>query len=141
MKRMLSLMLIAGLVVSGCGGQSAQKKPISDTINYERIDTNTESLKSNPQLNQWYSENYQREGIYTKDLDNKTYILVSAGQKSTGGYVMEVVNVIAAENIEIHTRVTEPKSSDFTTSVLTYPHVLIAIAPDNREIVWKNQNK
>lgn len=139
MKKFVIYMLIGGLFMSGgcSGGTTAQKKPTTSKLNYEIVDTNSNEFKSNRELNGWYMDNYQAKGKYTKTLSSKTYILISAGQRSTGGYNMEIVDVNANDKIVVTTRVIEPQPDQIKTMVITYPHVLIAVPKDNRNIIWE----
>lgn len=139
MKKIMLYVILGGLLVSGCGGGNVSKKPVNPEMNYEVVDTTTDEFKQNRELNKWYLENYQAKGKYKINSQGRTYILISAGQRSTGGYKMEIVDIKANESfITIVTKVTEPQPDQVTTMVITYPHVLIAISEDNRNIIWED---
>lgn len=140
MKKILLYVFIGALIISGCGGGgNAAQKPLASEFNYEEVDATTDEFKQNRELNKWYLENYQAKGKYKINSQGRTYILISAGQKSTGGYNMEILDITANDSfITITTEVREPESDQFTTMAITYPHVLIAIPEDNRSIIWED---
>lgn len=144
MKKIMAFLIIGGLLLSGCGGTASQKpvnkKPVKSDIEFEIINTHEEEFKTNRELNKWYSQNYQVKGIYKMNSQGRTYILVSAGQRTTGGYNMEIVDLTANDTvITIATKLNEPQPDQMTTMVITYPHLLIAIPEDNRNVIWNDE--
>ncbi|NLB88168.1 MAG: protease complex subunit PrcB family protein [Syntrophomonadaceae bacterium] len=140
MKKIMVYLILGGLLISGCGGGTASQKPIKSDLNYEIIDTEKEDFKTNRELNNWYSDNYQVRGTHKMNSQGRTYILISDGPKTSGGYNMEVVAIKTNPSfITIATKVTKPQTDQVTTTVMTYPHVLIAIPEDKRNIIWEDK--
>jgi hypothetical protein len=68
------------------------------------------------------------------DLDNKTLLMVAAGEKSTGGYTMKVDDVAVGTDgaLVITVRVDEPAGN--ATQALTYPYLEILIPETNLDV-------
>ena len=53
---------------------------------------------------------------------------------------MEIVDLTANDTvITIATKLNEPQPDQMTTMVITYPHLLIAISEDNRNVIWNDE--
>lgn len=63
----------------------------------------------------------------------KTYVAISAGQRSTGGYQLTISDVSKQANGSWVVRVTEkkPAAGQMVTQVLTYPTIVIALPEAN----------
>lgn len=87
----------------------------------------------------WYDRNYRVEGVHALAYGTDRYLIVSAGEKPTGGYQVMVQNIRATKNkIEVHARLVIPSQEALVTQALTYPHQLIRLknsAKDKRSIV------
>lgn len=61
--------------------------------------------------------------------DGKSYVVIGAGERPTGGYSLSVAEVIRGEGGTWTIKVKEirPKQGQMTTAVLTYPIVVVAI--------------
>ena len=65
----------------------------------------------------------------------QAYVLITAGEKRTGGYGIEVVSVQNTDNTtRIIVKETSPGEDDMVTKVLTYPYTAVKIS-DLKEIV------
>lgn len=138
MKKVFATLFIASLIITGCSsGDGVLKKPIK-SINYNIVDTYSNNFNANTELKTWYLNNYKNKGKETLNLDGRTYILISLGEKRSGGYNLEIVDITATDKILINTKLTEPSPEQIKTMIITYPHLLIAIPQDDRNIVWEN---
>ncbi|KKM09698.1 hypothetical protein SY88_17275 [Clostridiales bacterium PH28_bin88] len=85
-------------------------------------------------LRNWYNNSFKKAGIYSETVKNFKYILVSAGEKSTGGYSLSMAGVIGRPGeILIYAVIVPPKNSQIVNGP-SYPHALIRIKEDGREV-------
>ena len=71
------------------------------------------------------------------EYEDKLYILVTYGEKPTGGYTVEVVNIDdKPETLEITVKFSEPEPGQMVTQAITYPYDLKTINPTNKEVVF-----
>lgn len=89
-------------------------------VNYENIPDD---------LADWVNTNRSSQGIRFKNLGDKTYIQISAGEKPTGGFSIELESVtkVAPGSIYLTAQVISPPPDMMVTQVLTYPYILIVI--------------
>lgn len=79
---------------------------------------------------------------YWQQEDGSYLILISAGEKNTGGYGIEVESVEDNEGKTVISVVeTEPDSDSMTIQILTYPYVLIKVAGVSDQFLVKDQNQ
>lgn len=81
------------------------------------------------ELAEWYEANRKTQGIWFRIADNKTYILICAGEKPTGGYSVQLdsVTMVSPGSVYVAARINSPDPDMFVTQVLTYPCMLIVI--------------
>jgi hypothetical protein len=84
------------------------------------------------ELTGWVEANSRERGIYFKILNGKTYILICAGEKPTGGYSIQLdgVTMVAPGSIYITAEVISPSPDMMVTQAITYPCILIAVDDD-----------
>ncbi|MHB1126991.1 MAG: protease complex subunit PrcB family protein [Bacillota bacterium] len=123
------------LIYSGCAKKTVDQ-PQPGPVAFQIVDPSSEFFQQLPgELVKWYEENYRSSGLYTRTVDGDTYILLSAGEKPTGGYAVEEfkLNGTAGEiNVTASLRV--PGAEDIVTQALTYPHILVQVKEDQRQI-------
>lgn len=126
----LSLSLLG---LAGCAYLVGKQAEAGSSIDFEEI--NLYAGGEDPELIQWYEGYMQEEGIHRLDKGDYTYILVSAGEKPTGGYILEVTEVSAGDDIiDVDAKLTSPPKDGFVITVITYPSALIRIPQDAREL-------
>jgi len=106
--------------------------PVITPAEYKEI-----SLNDIPEdLAKWVDANRMSPGIRFKTVDDKTYIQISAGEKPTGGYSIELESVtkISDGSIYITAKVIRPSPDMMVTQALTYPYILIVV---EGEEIWK----
>ena len=126
------LVLIMIFTLTACVKQNV-KKEIGD-LQYEVI--SPEDIK-NEELINWYNDNFKIYGIHVsnENYDGKKYIIVSAGEKNTGGYLLEIDSVVGEEEIiRVNATLNSPEEGQLVTEVITYPNVLLIINDDGRDI-------
>ena len=99
--------------------------PVERPVEYEEV--NIQDIPDD--LADWVEANRMTGGIWFKTLDNKTYILICAGEKPTGGYSMQLesITMVAPGSIYVTAQVISPAPDMMVTQVLTYPYILIVI--------------
>ncbi len=96
-----------------------------------------DDIKINDILKNWYNENAQKKGIkYIRD-GKYMYALIAAGEKPTGGYLINIDSVFYSnsETVTINARVTPPGDNVRVMMVITYPATLIKIESDSIKTV------
>ncbi len=143
---MLVILVIgaAAVLFAGCNllnrEDTQNTDPVKGKLTYEAIESDSAKFTelNKDDFKKWYEENYENEGVYSLSLDDKTYVLISAGEKPTGGYDIENVVLIGEENeISVAAEISSPAADEIVTMALTYPHVLLAIQEDARPFVLK----
>jgi len=132
---LVGMILLLVFFTFGCGedSQSVDNEKVKiGELNYEIVDTSTENLPGG--LEEWYQDNYKKEGLHTTNLDGSTYLLVSAGEKPTGGYVIEKLVLTGTDQvINVRASLRVPGKDEMVTQALTYPSILVKIQEDNRK--------
>ena len=88
---------------------------------------NRGDLQSNPKLAEWVKQNHQNKGIYTLEIENDTYVLISAGAKPTGGFGLKLESIVMTKPgaLLITTELTSPSPGDMVTMAFTYPNIVL----------------
>jgi len=115
-KRFL-IVLFAVILLVGCGRQAAPPTPAPGPE------------KPRPEVIQAWIEDSRTIFLgQSKELDGTLYLLVTYGEKPTGGYVVEIGDVIvAADKVTVPVRFKKPAPGDMVTQALTYPYDLEAV--------------
>lgn len=76
------------------------------------------------------------------DFSNEVVAFLTLGQKSTGGWAVEVSAVeVAGASAEVQTTVTRPARGGIVTMAFTAPYAVVAIAaPGVRQSTWVDQS-
>lgn len=92
------------------------------TISYENI-------RGVRGLEVWYQRHYQRQGVYSRRFRGTTYVLISGGQRPTGGYRIALSDIrrTQRDTVFITARVVPPPRNMIVTQAITYPNLLIRI--------------
>lgn len=130
MRRLFFILLGIMLLVSGC--MPAAQQPEQVTPFYKQL---AEGDMSN-EVKEWAEEHKEDPGTHVKSFGNKTYLLVTWGEKPTGGYTIVTENVFAAksgETIIAVFRLKEP-NQEAVSQAITYPRVVVEIERTTKEI-------
>ena len=94
----------------------------------------------NDELNKWFLENYKNKGIYNIISNEKTYVLICAGEKTTGGYSMNIENVKIDKNgnVNISTKLDKPEQGAMVIQALTYPNITIELDSKSIRSIYGN---
>lgn len=98
-----------------------------------------ETINDNELLLNLYNKNHMTKGIYSLIDGDYIYVLVSAGEKPTGGYSLEVDSIteVTPGTAYIHATLNSPKEGSMVTQILTYPSVMVKFDKgDIKNIQW-----
>ncbi len=68
------------------------------------------------------------------DFEKEIVIAVFQGQKNTGGYDIEITNIMENNKINVYIKETEPKPNNFVIQALTSPYHIIKINKPNKYV-------
>ncbi|MCA1734444.1 MAG: protease complex subunit PrcB family protein [Acidobacteria bacterium] len=76
------------------------------------------------------------------DFPNEVVAFLTLGQKSTGGWAIEVSSVeVSGASAEVQTTISRPAPGGIVTMAFTAPYAVVAIAaPDVRQSSWVDQS-
>jgi hypothetical protein len=135
---LVGILILSLLGLAGCSYLQSKKAEAGNSIDFEVVDPYLEEAE----LADWYEEFMQKKGIHRLDQGDFTYILVSDGEKTSGGYVLEIKAVSADnETLKVDAVLTSPGPDDMTITVITYPAALIRIEQDARAVELVLENK
>jgi hypothetical protein len=134
MKKILSILILVFLY--SC---SSSKKTTSDTTNklYEVLVSSEygggnfkfyEVITEQKEFKMLLGDEEIRKFVKPNDINSANFILVNLGEKSNGGYSVEVVNVVEqTDKIIVTLKEIEPKKGENVTMALTNPYAVIKI--------------
>ncbi len=118
---------------------SSSKKTTSDTTNklYEVLVSSEygggnfkfyEVITEQKEFKMLLGDEEIRKFVKPNDINSANFILVNLGEKSNGGYSVEVVNVVEqTDKIIVTLKEIEPKKGENVTMALTNPYAVIKI--------------
>ncbi|MCX7922095.1 MAG: stalk domain-containing protein [Clostridia bacterium] len=111
--------------------KKADITPVEQPVSFK--DITSEDIKNNAKLYDWYQRNHKSEGIHFTTDDKTVYVLVSGGEKPTGGYKIEVDSVTMVEpgSAYVSAYLIKPAPDMMVTQAITYPHALIKFEGEN----------
>jgi hypothetical protein len=76
------------------------------------------------------------------DFETKMILLVTMGEKTSGGYTIKIDSITENEKTIVVTVLeTSPGKNCMNTSVMTYPHQIVELKKSSKEIVFKTVEK
>ncbi|SNS29920.1 PrcB C-terminal [Anaerovirgula multivorans] len=111
---------------------------IEKPIHFEIVEA--EKIDENQTLSAWYEENIKTPGFHTLTDGQWHYVLVTAGEKSTGGYDLQIGSVtqVTPGTAYIDATLLAPSKDEVVTQALTYPNILIRFDKDGIEKIQGN---
>ncbi len=96
-----------------------------------------QSIDKNELLLEFYNKNYMTRGIYYVTDKDYMYVLVSAGEKPTGGYSLDIESVteVTPGTVYVHAVLHSPEEGSVVTQVLTYPNQMLKFKKEGIEDV------
>lgn len=125
------VLLFCIITITGCN--SSKKE---ETINYTKVkigdvayELKDEYSVENKYIRQWIIENKETQGLYTKMLEDTTYVLYSMGEKTHYGYGFSGINVYKEkENEPIKLDIfTNESNIPNAKEEINYPYIVIQI--------------
>lgn len=94
-------------------------------IEFEIVDR--ETILNNEILLNLYNENYMSKGVYSLIDDKWMYVLLSAGEKPTGGYSLSIdrITEVTPGTAYINAALKSPDKDSIVTQALTFPNKMI----------------
>ncbi len=105
--------------------------PVAKILSYKEV-TSLDMVQDH-QLQQWLETRRHEKGIHYKKEGKTIYILISGGERPTGGYKV-VVDQAMMETLDIayvSAHIAEPKPDMVVTQKITYPYACIQIENEN----------
>lgn len=103
-----------------------------DLYSVEHLPFETIKLNRSPEdIQAWVERSKDIKLVQTMAMNDDTYILVTRGEKSTGGFDVKVQSVNKyTDRMTVVVEVTDPPKGAFVPEVVTYPYTLIRIQGD-----------
>ncbi len=122
-KWLLLLLALLFLVAAGCGQEQLPAEPDND----EGVEvTLPDQLPA--EVEEWIEDSRQELAGQTYELEGVLYLLVTYGERPTGGYDVEITDIaVQDERVVVTAEFTEPAEDEMVTQALTYPYDLAMI--------------
>jgi len=121
-KRLVFTMLAAVLLFAyGCGEPGTMEEDIKpdDPINDREWPA---------EIEEWIENSRETFGGQTRIYEDKLYILVTYGERPTGGYTVEITDIAdEGDKLVVTAHFTEPGEDEMVTQALTYPYDLAQV--------------
>lgn len=129
----IALSVILG--IKYCSGKIETNPNVSEdtqngSINYEILDSN---IFNDGEMKEWIDENIVNEGLYYKNYEDYTYILISGGFKPTTGYGI-ALEAVTGDKSEISVSYSVISPMNDVVDKDCYPNMVIRIPVDERKI-------
>lgn len=117
---------LRAVIIKGEGDTIVVEKPVG----FEAV--SQDAINGNEQLLNMYNNNCKTKGIYHLIDGDYIYVLVSAGEKPTGGYsiMVDSVTEVATGTAYIYATLNSPAKESIVTQALTYPSAMIRLEKD-----------
>lgn len=138
---LILILVIVSLISPGCSllQKTSLNQPVVGELSYTviQVPSQEEEKLLNDDIRAWYDKNYKLIGLHSISKGRDQFLLLSAGEKKTGGYAIEGLRITGKEKeIEVKASVKAPSSGALVTQVISYPHILIRIPEDSRRLVF-----
>lgn len=128
--RVIVTLILVLTLAPACNRQAGRPQP-DTVVSFNQVDL--EELPAEPK--KWAEERHRRRGTYVRDFGDKTYLLVSWGEKPTGGYGVKIEEVAGTRTGSlVGVRLSAPKPGELVTQALTYPHAVAVAQRLNRPV-------
>jgi hypothetical protein len=123
MKKILLLAMVALLFFSGCADQPVDQ---DNVVNPEDQDLQEDVLPE--EISTWVEESLMLFLGQARVYNDKLYLLVTYGEKPTGGYSVAITDITERDDrLEVTINFTDPAEDEMVTQALTYPYELVVI--------------
>ena len=135
----LGLVLLSGLllILGACGSPGTAAESPNDTGDGSPEQNGSEPAPVAFQVEDIHFQQLdelqsQPAGAYWVTVDENTYLVVTAGEKPTAGYAIDVETVTYdGTELKVHAQLHEPKPGEVVAQVITYPMVVLSILDES----------
>ena len=121
MRKRILVITLTAVLLAGCARQAVPHAPSPKDAERDK------PLPAAVQA--WIEDSKTMFLAQSRKLDNTLYLLVTYGEKPTGGYTVEIGEVVvAADKVSVPVSFKKPAPGDIVTQALTYPYDLEMIA-------------
>ena len=132
-KRKILIVLLVILILTAVAGCSLSK-------NNEVKDNGENTPELPTEIENWIENSKKIFLGQAYEYEDKLYILVTYGEKPTGGYTVEILEINdKPEALEITVNFSEPEPDQTVTQAITYPYDLKIADPTDKEIIFNAQ--
>ena len=126
------LFLVAGLVLALAAGLTLQGFARTQEPEHRA----GPDLELTEAMEAWVESLSHVEGVHVGVFDDARLIMVSLGEKPTGGYDVTIQQVTRGEHGQwlAEVKITEPGPDDMVTQAITYPYALVAVEDGEDEM-------
>jgi len=118
----ITIVIMATILLSGCGSQPTPAQPAPPQSPPPPPGLH-ETLPAAVQV--WVEDSRTMFLAQSKKVDNMLYLLVTYGEKPTGGFAVEIGEVVVADGkIIVPVNFRKPGPDEMVTQALTYPYDL-----------------
>lgn len=141
MKKILILVTILIAVSCGSGKVAEEKRPLYEILiqkQYDGAKVKFYEIISLPEEFGMIKNDPELKGkIKPTDINTASFLILSSGEKNTGGYSIDIENVEETDkNIIVTVKETGPKPGEMVTMAFTAPYAVVRIN-SKKEIIIK----
>jgi hypothetical protein len=132
--RKIAVTLTVVLVLASCAAPKAAvgKKPLYEILTSQPNGGANirfyEIVSEKKEMNMLLGDKNLKKKIKPDDINTSNFIILSMGEKTSGGYSITVDSVVeTSDKIVVTVKETEPKAGEMTASVITYPYAIVKI--------------
>lgn len=139
MRQLNKLMILAMIALPfvGCSGSTADSNIQSPEIYSTAI--RQEQEITDPEILAWRDTYSRQPGVFLHEFKHQRVLLISLGQKPTGGYTIELKPIQKQDKTwQVRYRVVQPKPGTVATQAITFPSRLVVFPKDEHQlVVWE----
>lgn len=145
MKRLYSIIVAILLVMAlpACSltqvAPSPGPKPVIGDITPQAVYLGLSDVEkiSDSKVKDWYQSSHKKPGLHSQASGVDQYLLISAGEQRTAGYFIDGIRVTGEEKgLRVTAKLFGPDKESVVAQVITYPHVMVRIPADKRDLVF-----
>lgn len=87
------------------------------------------------EVQEWIEKNKYEENHTIVKTNQRTYVIITRGEKRTGGYGIDISSVEEKDNvIYILVKYMDPDPEDIVIQTVTYPYIIVELEETEKEI-------
>lgn len=137
-----TLLIVSMMVFMGMGCEQNNGNDLNGNGNGNRngdiVDVDPNGSQLPKEIEDWVNSSLAMNLGQSKGYGEERYILVTYGEKLTGGYNVDITDInVTDENVEVSVDFKAPKEGDIVTQAITYPYDLEVMEKVDLPIVFK----